>query len=439
MAAPYETGFLGMRGSGDWSSDERPQNWRQMILRLFPTGMAPLTAITSKMKSERTDDPRFNWFEKDLADQGGAVSNIYIDNLSTAYVYATHQSTYGIADATLYVKVAEAVANHFAPNKQVALIDQSRSDVELTAYVKSVVKAGANSYLVVQLLEDDDNSASSSTYNLSTVDLIRIIGNGQPEGANMPESIAYDPSPKYNFTQIFMTPLSITRTAQKTRLRTGDAYQEAKMEALQYHSIEMERAWYRGQRYEGTGDNGQPLRFGRGIENWIKSDSDAVNSDFRIDNAGTAWLDGGEDWLDTKLEQIFRYNDNKVLLGLCGSGFLKGINSLAKDAGQVTLDPTGGAYGLQAVKWTTPFGVVMLMTAPLFSFAVEDRYKCILGDPRRLKYRYVDDTMFLKDPSDKIAGYTRRDARDELWLTEAHLELHHPKSWGLLNGGGLDG
>ena len=49
--------FLGMRGSGDWVTDQRPKNWREGILHLYPNGMAPLTAILSKMKEEKVDDP----------------------------------------------------------------------------------------------------------------------------------------------------------------------------------------------------------------------------------------------------------------------------------------------------------------------------------------------------------------------------------------------
>ena len=53
--------FLGMRGSGDWVTDQRPKNWREGILHLYPNGMAPLTAILSKMKEEKVDDPEFKF------------------------------------------------------------------------------------------------------------------------------------------------------------------------------------------------------------------------------------------------------------------------------------------------------------------------------------------------------------------------------------------
>lgn len=52
--------FLGMRGNGDWTTDQRPKNWREAILFRYPNGSAPLTAILSKMGSEKVDDPEFN-------------------------------------------------------------------------------------------------------------------------------------------------------------------------------------------------------------------------------------------------------------------------------------------------------------------------------------------------------------------------------------------
>ena len=56
----------GLRGTGDWATDERPKNFREMILWRNPNGMAPLTALLSKMKTESTDDPEFAWYEEEL-------------------------------------------------------------------------------------------------------------------------------------------------------------------------------------------------------------------------------------------------------------------------------------------------------------------------------------------------------------------------------------
>ena len=79
--------FLGMRGTGDWVADQRPMNWRQQILKLYPNGMAPLTAILSMMSSNSVDDPQFHWWTQEMSAVGGAVENIYTTpDLGTAYV-----------------------------------------------------------------------------------------------------------------------------------------------------------------------------------------------------------------------------------------------------------------------------------------------------------------------------------------------------------------
>ena len=56
--------ILGIRGTGNWGTDERPKNFRETILRRTPNGSAPLTALLSKLKSQPVDDPEFSWWEE---------------------------------------------------------------------------------------------------------------------------------------------------------------------------------------------------------------------------------------------------------------------------------------------------------------------------------------------------------------------------------------
>ena len=96
--------FLGMRGNGDWVTDQRPKSWRETILKLYPNGQAPLTAILSKMSSEKVDDPQFHWWTETFQNQGGAISDIG----KNANFDDTGTSSVSVGDI-LYVKVAEAV------------------------------------------------------------------------------------------------------------------------------------------------------------------------------------------------------------------------------------------------------------------------------------------------------------------------------------------
>lgn len=427
--------FLGMRGTGDWTVDgQRPKNWREMILYLYPNGMAPLTALLSKMGSEKTDDPEFNWFTKVLSHQAGDIAGIFTNAaLGAAYVGG------GVAGDVLYIQTTEAGAKHFRVGHQALLRDADSIDVDKNAKVIDRVMNGANSYVAVQLLEDDNVAGN----DITDADRILVIGSINPEGGAMPDAISYDPVKLYNMTQIFRTPLEITRTAKLTKLRTGDAYKELKREALEYHSIEMEKAFLWGVQSERIGDNGKPERTTAGLIPVIRQHAAANVVDFRVwsaaNMAGAAWLanNAGEIFLDTMLEQIFRYGSREKLC-YCGSGALLGINRLIKNSGNFEFIPSTKAYGIQVTEWVTAFGKINLVTHPLFSFEPTNRNCMVIFEPSNLKYRFITDTTFYPDGEKQNTGYTRRDGTKEEFLTEAGLEYHHPISWGYLSGIGLN-
>lgn len=429
--------FLGMRGTGDWVTNQRPENWREMILRLYPNGQAPLTAIMSKMGSEGVDDPHFHWWTKMLATQACDVTNIYTDAaLTTAYVSG------GTAGDTLWVNVAAADATEFRHGHIVILRDSNDLDVDVVARVEQVIIDGAATKVSVRLLEADDNSA---THDLSDADRMLIKGNSNPEGGEMPDSIAYDPTEWYNYTQIFRTPLEITRTARKTRLRTGDAYQEAKREALELHSVEMEQAFLWGIRTLRTGHNGKPERTTLGLINAIRLGNTAGVDNYTTNTtyAGTTWLNGGEHWLDTMLEVIFRYG-SKDKLGLIGSAAQLAITRLAKNGATMNLTPgdKSVSWGIATTEWVTDFGTIHLIRHPLFNYEATERGMLVITEPKLLKFRYIDDTIFFGESGatkhPKGYGHGRIDGTKEEFLTEAGLEYHHPATMGVLTGLGED-
>ncbi len=430
--------FLGMRGNGDWVTDQRPKNYRESILFLYPNGDVPLTAILSKLKSEQVDDSEFNWWTKTLPTQAAAITGVYTDAaMGTAYVSG------GVLGSVLYVKMSAASVTEFRIGHQVLLRDASDFTLDVNAKVVSKNVNGASSQVGIRLLEADDNSTHSHT--LANADRIIIIGNINEEGAAMPSAIAYDPVKLYNYTQIFRTPLSITRTARKTRLRTGDQYKEAKREALELHSIEMEKAFIFGQMLETTGADGKPERTTQGILNCLRENVPANVDDFVLNAsyAGKGWLDdgGGKAWLNAYLELVFRYG-NRDKLALCGSGALLGLNNLAEANSHFTLTPVTKAYGINVVEWVTPFGVINLKTHPLFSQETSLQKSILILEPANLRYRYIDDTSFYGEGAAKQAApgtnSGRRDGTVEEFLTEAGLEMHHPATMMFLNGIGDD-
>tara|TARA_R110000824_G_scaffold77767_4_gene196583 strand:- start:5412 stop:6698 length:1287 start_codon:yes stop_codon:yes gene_type:complete len=422
--------FLGMRGNGDWATDQRPKHWREMILYLYPNGSAPLTAMLSKMKSSKVSDPEYNWWTKNLASQGGAVTNVFSDSSMGSAVSTTAAS----AGDVHYVKCPLAVASEIRAGHQVLLRDASIIDNDANAKVVSVVLNGADSMVACKYLED------SASGNADNFDTILVIGSINAEGAPIPDALSYDPVKYSNYTQIFRTPLEITRTARKTRLRTGDQYKEMKREALELHSIEMEKAFFHGVKSEGTGSNGKPERTTQGIINFIKTNAAANMFNYNASDdevsASATWIASGEAYLDANLEKLFRHGSSEKI-AYCGSGALLGINKLAKSAGQVQLKSTDSAYGLKVVEWLTPFGTLMLKTHPLFSYEASNRNRMVVVDPEKIQFNYIDDTFFKKDDGERKAGQMAIDGSKEEFLTEGGLEMHHPLCHGVFDGIGL--
>lgn len=427
--------FLGMRGNDDWVADQRPMNWRQQIMYLYPNGMAPLTAILSMIGNDSVDDPQFHWWTQEQTAVGGAVAGIYtLPDLSAAYAGG------GVAGDVVYAQITTVLGNRIRAGHQILLRDASDYRVDVTGKVTDAVRGTVNTVLAVRLLEADDNSPDN---DLTDSDVFKIIGNINPEGGEMPDAIALNPVKVYNYTQILRTPLSITRTARKTKLRTGDQYQKMKSEALEMHSWEMELMFLWGIRTENIGDNGKPERTSMGVINFIRQYSPTNCDDYTLNAnyAGQTWAAGGETWLKNFLEQVFRYGAEEKLC-LCGSGFLLGIDALAMTGGQVNLQPAQKVYGMQIREWLTPFGSIQMKTHPLFSYDATTRNMGLLLEPKEMQYKYVDDTNFYGESSQKShpEGYGQRriDGTNEEYLTECGLEFGLPQKCALLNGVGLD-
>lgn len=250
--------FLGLRATNDFTVEgQRPLNWREGVLKLYPNGRAPLTALLALTKNESTDDPEYNWFTRIFAEQAGDVLGTFSDNgLSTAIAAPS-----AVGDV-IYVQMAEAQAMYFKGGHTVLLRSLTNPDADTVGILQAEpVLAGANSYVAVKLLQ-----TSPTGFDLTAANIKRllVIGSAHAEGAIIPESIQYDPHKWRNYTQIFRNSMEITRTAEKTRLRTGAEYNKMRADTLEMHSVEMEKAFLFGVPSETMGANGKPLRTGGG-------------------------------------------------------------------------------------------------------------------------------------------------------------------------------
>lgn len=418
------TAVLGMRGTGTLAADERPYNWRQGILLMFPNGDAPLTAILSMLSEESTDDAEFRWFEKGLPVRRAIITGAKTANTvatgddisaadTNAEVYLKLKPDGGSADDYSWIKVGHVLMN------------------QVTEEVFLVIAKTATYVIVRRDVGSKFASNPAVTGDSTTGDTVVIVGSGNSEGADVGDSIAYAPIRHFNYTQIFRTALSVTRTAKKTRLRSDKTgpYREAQREALAIHGQEMELAFLYGEREEITtlsaGDGaavasvstGKPLRTTRGVVNWlptVTTSSVTVHTDIGTLRSGALT----EPDFDEFCRLVFQYGSSEKLCFMGGKA-LNAFNQLAKNKLTLTAVPESSTYGMALVRVTTPFGTLLLKQHPLLTTDAVWTGDMIVIDPAHLKYRYLDDTEFLRNRQGNGV-----DASTDEFLTEAGLECH---------------
>lgn len=389
------TAVAGLRGTGDWATDERPKNFREMILWRRPNGRAPLTALLAKMRSEKVNDPEFAWWEEEL----NAVRL---------------QINYGTGYATSATTV---------------VVDSGNADELVEGDVLLVEAAITSSYthevLVVSSVTDSTTfvvkrgQAGTTAATIANDTYLTKIGNVYEEGSTSPDSSTRNPTKLYNYAQIFKTSYRITETAKLTRTRTGDPLANDKKRKMFDHSVAMELAFMFGKRYEATGVGGKPQRFTGGFLHML-----ATYASTRITAFTTSPT---EDTFLNAMYQMWDYDSDAgdQRIGLVGNGFLNELNKLARDSSSSRINFNGvvSAYGMKLMEWIFPQGTVYLRTHPLFNTHGRFTNDALFFDPSVLRYRYMRDTM----PQDNIQANDADEQKGQ-WLSECGLELQHAKT-----------
>lgn len=451
------TAFLGMRGNADWVSGEQEGSYRRGILELQPNGHSPMVAISSLAGSSPIPSTTHSWWTRKIATQSGAVTNIYIDSgMATAYVKATHGATIGIKGKTVYAKVAEATADMIRPGHAVLLSDSDRYDVDVVGKVTAVDKNGASSKISIKLLEADDNSATTATYNLATVDRIRVIGNRNAQGGTMPNAITYEPSKVTNVCPIWRTPIDLTMSAYKEQtLLTGrDPLMDAKTQALLYHGKEMEMDMiFSVYDADSLGENGKPEYSMMGIRQFIKTYASDNVDDFTLNSSYTAktWNEAGLDYLDSIMSNLFSWTPDQpgnlgteTRLAFVGPGALRGLNAAIKADGasryEISKMQTDGTYGIKFQTLESVFGTLMFKVHPLFNLETTLSYAMLVYEPRNVMFMPYRDTQYYSDPAEngETTSLRRADKIEGEYLTEGTIELKFPETMGYYTGIGQD-
>lgn len=422
--------IAGMRGTGSFTDQERPTNFREKILREYPEGPAPLMMILGMLKSESTDDPKFNIFEQGLPDQvhllastsggSGADDTSWVLDTAPGAPYTNHAAPAAYFKPGHLVQVTQ-LDTPAAGSGEVVLV----TDVNVATHTLTVVR-------------DIGSSASYGSNDTKAVDLsaggdeITIIGSAYEEGADYPDAVMYSPHEKWNYIETFRTSLELTDDAAQTYYRTGNINENSKFDCAVMHSMEMEKSFQWGLReriseFAGYGGT-QRMRSTGGIKFWIDVEAPTHVLDGYADltTANTLTRDEFMAFLEP-LYTVPGGSQNKV--AFCGSTFMGVITKYAEELGQIFLEPRDKTYGLQIRTLVHAWGELRLINHPLFSEHPSWRGACIIVDTRNIMYRYLKgrDTRFLRERQgngeDKVVHE---------FMTKAGLELRHARTHGYI-------
>ena len=387
------TAISGLRGTGEFTTDFRPTNYRELFTLLEPNGSAPLQALLSMTSSESVDDPKYNHFRDEVPDRVLKINNGggYNNSATSLTVDSDGDIKFVTAGTTL-----------------------------VNLNTGEVMRASADCSGTTLTVERNVGGTSST---ITDNDDIAIIGHAAVEGSTSPTALAYDPTTDFNYTQIFKTPVQISGTLQNTYLRTGSKEQENVMKALKMHMADIERSFFWGRRHIANGSTNQPTRYTGGLTTMITSVTDAA-SGFATANTIT------ENEFDQLLvETIFAWGGKEKIAFIgarCASNFMK----IAKNRWQPT--QVEGSYGVNMSRYSTFAGDLLVYLHPMFRHIPGMDDAMIILDLPFLKYKYMQnrDTTLQRNIQPNDADYVKHMYLSECGLEMTQAKVHHYiKNW----------
>jgi len=341
------SGIAGLRGTGDWGTDERPKNFREKILFISPNGNAPIFGLTSKAGKYSVNDPEFAWWAESqnlirLTVNGGLTSSDTLITVNSVDPTATTMSAlYGTATNLKPgdILLVEPATDNATYNQEFIEVDTVISDTQFT------VRRGAG---------------GSTAGSISNAGGLTLIGSAYAEGTAAPRAVTRNPVKFKNYIQIFKDSYELTGTANETHARTGSAWSNDKKRKMFDHAKAIEMAFLFGRAAEVVGDNGKPKRFMDGIRNFIPSSNTTV---FGSAVTAASFIDA--------VEPAFAFDcgGGDTRIGFCG-------NFARNEMGKVIQGTTGikielgdviRVFGIDFQEFIMPMGRLLLKSHPLLS------------------------------------------------------------------------
>ena len=388
--------ITGLRGTGEFSTDFRPKNYRELFTLLEPNGNAPLNALLAMGSSESTNDPEYKNFRDELPDRAMQVNGA-VASTSTGTI------TIDASDDNKFAVKGAIVVNSETGEVMLVTADTTGTSLAVTRNI------------------------GGTTFQIADNALLFIAGFAAAEGADTPTAISFDATVAANYTQIFRTAFAVSNTLRSTYLRTGDKLEEAMTKALKLHMSDIERAMFFGKKHELNGSSAQPTRFTGGLINSLSTVVDITTgyASYGGSSAGQMTEEGFDSLL---ISTIFKYG-SKQKIAFVGETVANQLQQIGKARWQPT--QIDGTYGLSLTRYNTFAGDLMVHLHPQFRQIPGMKSAMVIIDFPYLNYRYLEgrDTSLLENRQSNGS-----DSVTHEYLTECGLELTQDKVHAYIKG-----
>jgi len=374
----------GMRGTGEFGTDFRPKNYRELYTLLEPNGNAPLNAMLAMGSSSSTNDPEYKNFRDALPERRVTIAS----GIASASA-ADAEFVISGDDAKFVVAGTILISSETGEVMRVGAAAVSGADMSLTNVTRNIGSTG-----------------------LTTVDgkELFIAGYAATEGDTTPTPVSFDATVATNYTQIFRTAFSVTNTLNATYLRTGNKEDEQRTKALKLHMSDIERAMIFGKKSETNGSTSQPMRTTGGLLEAISTVKDGT-----VDYSNGVITEADFDLL--LIEEIFKYGSNQKI-AFVGPRVANHLQQIGKNRFQPT--QVQGTYGVNVTRYQTFAGDLLVHLHPQFRQLTHMRDSMLVVDFPDLEYRYLDgrDTQLLENRQNNDEDLVKHE-----YLSECGLEL----------------
>lgn len=337
-----------LRGTGDWSADERPKNFREKILWIDPNSDSPIFALSGRAGKYVVNDPEYSWWCETM--------NVVRLQVNGALSSAATTVVVDSADpGATTLNVPWGLATHLKPG-DVLLVEPSTLSAFNPELIRVVEVLSSTSFTVQRGI------GGTTAASIADDAYLLLLSSAYGEGTSSPRAVTRNPTKFSNFCQIFKDSYELTKTADATATRTGDSWSNDKKRKMFDHARGIEHTLlYSVNKQETTDTNGKPLRYTAGLRGFIPS----ANVKYFSAAANT-------DDILVNLEPIFSFSmpgtgDTRV--GFIGNRGLLELGRIIKADDSVMMQLGGEVkmWGINFRELITPWGRILLKGHPLLS------------------------------------------------------------------------